>query len=415
MEEHRLIDWCKAESLRPIIPAFFSVPRPFPDFNIYSMAVYDLMHTITGVLENWVSTSAVCVSEVGKYHGYKARYYDNIGRLDLKICNIPLKHGVPMIMKHFKDGISGIVGLRTNENSKRTSGSGTLGLIDSQDVPQLVLQMILCIGDGDEIIPSDFIVDEPLGNLLECIITSGKLLLEVYYWCNMKSISLSQIRRLPEIFESALYQFQRLYAFKCWFRNQYSLNDRGIKMHGLLHLIHEMTRTGSLENTNTRIYENKHIEVAKEPFRVGSKRTRFMEEELFERNERKRLLHVLVNRFTELHGDSSNGEVQVRKREPWIEYTTPEPNVVTYKCSTFSDNCEQIAYNVDERKLLYGQVRHCNPMVPVEVMWHQLEQNDSLKRFIRHFKECDKGNITLVMQYMYKTFENMFAILIFMI
>jgi hypothetical protein len=53
-------------------------------------------------------------------------------------------------------------------------------------------------------------------------------------------------------------------------------------------------------------------------------------------------------------------------------------------------------------------------MVPVEVMWHQLEQNDSLKRFIRHFKECDEGNITLVMQYMYKTFENMFTILIFM-
>jgi hypothetical protein len=143
-DEIRLLEWCKSQSLIPIKPALFDVPKPFPAFNKYSMATYDLMHTIEGPLENWASTAGVCLAESGKYHGYKDRYYDNIGRLDSKMSHIPLKHGIPMVLKHFKDGISGIIGLRGNENSKRTSGSGTLGLIDNQDVPQLVLQMILC-------------------------------------------------------------------------------------------------------------------------------------------------------------------------------------------------------------------------------------------------------------------------------
>jgi hypothetical protein len=144
IEENRLLEWCDSQSLIPLLPALFKVPKPYPDFNIYSMGPYDLMHTITGILENWASTTAVCTVEVGKCNGYKDRYYDNIGRFDLKLANIPLKHGVPMNMKHFKQGISAIVGLRSNENDKRTGGGGSLGLIDSQDVPQLVLQMLLC-------------------------------------------------------------------------------------------------------------------------------------------------------------------------------------------------------------------------------------------------------------------------------
>jgi len=141
--EKRLLEWCKGNSLIPVRPALFNLPKPFPTFNIYSMGAYDLMHTIAGLLENYVSTAAVCVVEVGKYPGYKDRYYDNIGRLDMKIAHMPLKHGVPLNMRQFKEGISGIVGLRRTENTDRTRGGGSLGLIDSQDVPQLVLQMIL--------------------------------------------------------------------------------------------------------------------------------------------------------------------------------------------------------------------------------------------------------------------------------
>ena len=257
-----------------------------------------------------------------------------------------------------------------------------------------VIILITGIGDNDDICPSDFVVDGPLGNLQECIITSGKLLLEVYYWCRLRSITLTQIHRLPDVFESALYQLQRLYAYKCWFRGMYSLNDRGIKMHGVLHLVFEMCRTGSLENSNTRIYENKHIEVAKDPFRQGSKRTRFMAEELFERNEKKRLLRVLVSRFNEVNGPSHDvpiADEPDRQSTSWIIYTTPPPNVVTYKCSRYRTNSERVTYDETAKKLVYTNLRNINPMLRVDVMWHEFEQHEGLQGFLKHFKRNDKG------------------------
>jgi hypothetical protein len=59
-----------------------------------------------------------------------------------------------------------------------------------------VIILITGIGDNDDICPSDFVVDGPLGNLQECIITSGKLLLEVYYWCRLRSITRTNSERV---------------------------------------------------------------------------------------------------------------------------------------------------------------------------------------------------------------------------
>lgn len=141
--EQALLQWCKDNSLNPLRPSFFSLRKPYDDFNVYSMAPFDYMHTLGGVMENWVSTTAVCTAECGKHPEFKRAYSGNIGTLDLKISHMPLKHGLPLTMTHFKEGVSGIVGLGSTENSNRTGGSGALGMIDCQDVPQLVLQMIL--------------------------------------------------------------------------------------------------------------------------------------------------------------------------------------------------------------------------------------------------------------------------------
>ena len=32
--EKRLLEWCKANSLLPVRPALFNIPKPFPTFNI---------------------------------------------------------------------------------------------------------------------------------------------------------------------------------------------------------------------------------------------------------------------------------------------------------------------------------------------------------------------------------------------
>ena len=147
-EENEVLTWCTEHSCLPILPAFFDLRSVYPGFQVYSMGPSDMLHTLIGFLEYFASSSVVCIAECGKIPKFRNRYGDNIGRLDAKIANIPLKYGVPVQMKHFKDGISAFVGMKGNrENEKRSSGMGHLGMIDSQDVPDLVLQLLLCKWD----------------------------------------------------------------------------------------------------------------------------------------------------------------------------------------------------------------------------------------------------------------------------
>ena len=244
-------------------------------------------------------------------------------------------------------------------------------------------------------------MEGPLGNLLECIITSGKLILDLYYWLGLRSLSLSQINKLPNLVETTLFQFERLYAYKCWFRNSYSVNDRGIKAHGLIHMVYEIKRSGCLENTNTRIFENKHIVVAKDPFKAGSKRTTTVSSEMFERVERRRLISVLVDRFNELHKDDCVLPEAVTERDLVtnvhdIVYSTKEPNVVMYKCFSFKDSSERVLYDrrrneiVPEEKEVF---RNINPIMNVQHMWYELQQLSSVRRFMKHFMRNDEGSL----------------------
>ena len=234
---------------------------------------------------------------------------------------------------------------------------------------------------------------------MECIITTRKLILDLYYWLSLRSLSLSQIEKLPNLVETSLYQSERLYAYKCWFRNSYSVNDRGIKAHGLLHMVYEIMRTGSLENTNTRIFENKHIVVTKEPFKAGSKRTSTVSSEMFERVERRRLISVLVDRFNELHENDvvepeavTERNVVTNRQE--IVYTTREPNVVMYKCYSFKDSSERVLYDRLRNEIVHEEnevFRNINPIMNVKHMWYELQQLSSVKTFMKHFMRNAEG------------------------
>ena len=169
-------------------------------------------------------------------------------------------------------------------------------------------------------------------------------------------------------------------------------------MHGLLHVVYDMCRTGSLENTNTRIYENKHIEVAKEPFKAGSKRTTKMSTEMFERLEKKRLLKILVSIFEEVEGEYVGREPVLEENDrlkPWILYQTPTPNDVTYKCSTYRSNSERVRYDAVGKKILVDNLRNVNPLLNVHSMWHELEHLEGVQRFMHHFKNNHEGILTI--------------------
>ena len=230
----------------------------------------------------------------------------------------------------------------------------------------------------------------------ECIITSGKLILDMYYSLKRKKISLPELHFLLDEVEVACYQMERLYAYKCWFRNSYNVNDRVIKMHMTLHFVYEIIETGSTENTNVLIYENLHIVVAKEPFKAGLKRIRFMLKELYERIERKRLLRIICARYRELRStsvrlDMTNSNIS---REPWIVYHTRRPNVVKYKFSLRSGDSEELYYNATMKTvqtLSGSNPVNKNPIVPLDYMFYELKLCQSASTFLRRFMRRDKG------------------------
>ena len=221
----------------------------------------------------------------------------------------------------------------------------------------------------------------------------------MYYSLKQRKISLRQLHALMNEVEVACYQMERLYAYKCWFRGSYSVNDKVIKMHMTLHFIYEIIETGCTENTNVVIYENLHIVVAKEPFKCGSKRTRNMLKEIYERIEKRRLLNVICTRYKELQAssmrlDMNPVDVITTQREPFVVYRTKPPNVVTYKFSSERGNSERLYYNRTANKLQTFTDRepvHKSPVVPLSFMWYDLLRCESASTFLRRFKRGDKG------------------------
>lgn len=86
----------------------------------------------------------LCIAKVGKLREYKREGSFTIGKLDDMMKTFPIKHSMPLRMKHFSEGISTYCSGISGSKKKQETGLGDLGIIDSKDVPSLVLQLLLC-------------------------------------------------------------------------------------------------------------------------------------------------------------------------------------------------------------------------------------------------------------------------------
>jgi hypothetical protein len=135
---------------------------------------------------------------VGAVFATKLRrlYPSSLNTLDEAISNFPRFHCVPYRLAYFKNGVSDYV--RSAVKSKKSMGMGTNGLggMRFQDMPSMILQMMLSIGVLGTIIPTDY-YDPHLGNLLECTLVAGFKLLDLYY--NLSRRELSRTSHLPDL------------------------------------------------------------------------------------------------------------------------------------------------------------------------------------------------------------------------
>jgi len=81
------------------------------------------------------------ISILPQYRGTK--YADGIGKLDELIKKFPHSQSMPVKTKRFGSGISIYIPSLLDQKTKVT-GYGHIGLIDSEDIPLLFLQVLFC-------------------------------------------------------------------------------------------------------------------------------------------------------------------------------------------------------------------------------------------------------------------------------
>ena len=233
-----------------------------------------------------------------------------------------------------------------------------------------------------------------LGNLNECIITSGKLVLDSYYNLSRKSFSLVELKQMKEYLEVTHYEMQRLFCFKQYLLGSNKNNSTAIKPHMVHHFIYEMTQTGSTNNTNTRTSEQKHV-IVKGAWKASSHRqgTSGMKE-LGNRLETARVIQKASELYDEIYGPFQIDRVSAPiTRSNHVLFKGNDENV-TFECSILNTDKEELTYYARTRKLIpttASNLKYLNPLINLDSIWAYLENFEELQPFLDNFRNKNKG------------------------
>ena len=203
--------------------------------------------------------------------------------------------------------------------------------------------------------------------------------------------------KMKEYLEVTHYEMQRLYCFKQYLLGSNKNNSTAIKPHMVHHFIHEMTQTGSTNNTNTRTSEQKHV-IVKHAWKASSHRqgTSGMKE-MSNRLETARVIH----KANELY-DDINGPLQINRvsapitRKMHVLHKGNDENV-RFECSILNTDKEELIYHVRTKKLIPNignSLKYLNPLIDLDSIWDYLENFVEIQPFIENFKSKNRGKLT---------------------
>lgn len=139
--EKRKLEIIKANSFNPLRPAFFDLPRPSPEFTAFEFGMPDLLHTMLSRLKTYYFDTQVLNARTGIM--FSDDYDGNIGILDDMMSKQIISHSMPWKLKNWPSGISQFCRTATASGAT-TLSKGNLGRLDMQELPALVLQLLLC-------------------------------------------------------------------------------------------------------------------------------------------------------------------------------------------------------------------------------------------------------------------------------
>lgn len=141
LEQKSIMAFCKQKSVQCLFPTLNSLAPSYPGHSSYERCPPDLLHTLIGLLEFWIS---LVVTIVAKIASINETYSHAIAILEDLLRTFPFKQAMPFRIKHFSKGLAVYCpGLNGSLDSK-TTGYGNLGMIDNKDVPSLLFQMLVC-------------------------------------------------------------------------------------------------------------------------------------------------------------------------------------------------------------------------------------------------------------------------------
>jgi hypothetical protein len=137
-----ILDWCMSKSIHPIQTSLSKmVPESCSWQTSYDMVPPDIMHTVMGVMENWLNCVLVIITKLSTL--LKGKFRHAVSELDKMLINFPWRHAMKNL-SHFDKGITAFCTGMSGSNKSKVTGYGSLGMIDASAVPMLVLQVLLC-------------------------------------------------------------------------------------------------------------------------------------------------------------------------------------------------------------------------------------------------------------------------------
>jgi hypothetical protein len=144
-EDLKVLEYCKNSSIFPILPAVLNIEPSYPGFLHSLLFRSDLLHTMIGLLRNWIFYVYVILCRVSKLRRYQHDYFLGPSRLDVAIAEMHylLQGCMPYEITHFHRGMPMFCRSSKSASTAKLSQSG-MSKLDSSKVASLVLQMLIC-------------------------------------------------------------------------------------------------------------------------------------------------------------------------------------------------------------------------------------------------------------------------------
>ena len=104
MRDKEILAFCREHSLYPLLPALSELQPAYEDHSIYDQFPPDLLHTLIGLLEYWVSMVITIIAKMQETTNPHC-----LSRLEQMLQDFPHKQTMPYRVRHFTNGLASIV------------------------------------------------------------------------------------------------------------------------------------------------------------------------------------------------------------------------------------------------------------------------------------------------------------------